>query len=160
MPSNEDDTTMQFPEKEKKQKIRKLDMSKFKNSVPRKPTSSHPILPAAKTTTSTMARTRVATTAPSSDRTCKRWGPPCPPILYSISPTPSPVDSDWSDEDWDGDIEREERKEKQRKEEEVKQRQRIEEEEKISNYYPPSPIYDPHLKRKFCPTLLLNRKLN
>ena len=89
-----------------------------------------------------MASTTVAATAPCSDEACKSLEQPCPFCAQS-----APVDSDWSEEDWDGDIEREKRKEKQRKEEEGKQRQKIEEQEKILNVYPLSPIYDPHSGR-------------
>ena len=113
-------------EKEEKQKIRKLDMAKFKNRKARKPTSSHSMPSAAETNTSLMASTMTATTAPASDKICKRWELPCPFCAQS-SLYPSPVDSDSSEEDWDGNIEREKRKEKQRKEEEAKQREKIEE---------------------------------
>ena len=75
-------------------------MSKLKNSVAKKPTSSHPMLPAAEITTSTMASTMVAATEPSPDRTCKRWEPPCPFSAQSAL-HPSSIDSDWSEEDWD-----------------------------------------------------------
>ena len=67
-------------------------MSKFKNSAARKPTSSHPMMPAAETSTCTSASTTVAATAPSSDRTCKRWELPCP-LCAQSAPCPSPVDS-------------------------------------------------------------------
>ena len=71
--------------------------------------------PAAETTTSTMASAMVAATAQSTDKDCKRWGPPCPFCVQS-APHPSPVDSDWSEEDWDGDIEREKKnKERERR---------------------------------------------
>ena len=73
-------------------------MAKFKNPRARKPTFSDPMLSAADTNTSSMAYTTVATTAPSSDKICKRWGPPCPFSAQS-APHPSPVDSDWSEED-------------------------------------------------------------
>ena len=53
----------------------------------------------------------------------------------------------------------EKRKEKQTKEEEVKQRQKIEEQEKISNYYPPSPIYDPYLEDEILSSLTPQEKL-
>ena len=145
-------------EKEKKQKIIKLDMSKFKSPMARKPTSSHPMPPATETTTSTMASTMVAATVPSSDKACKTWGLPCPFCAQSVL-HPSVVDSDGSEEDWDGDIEREKRKEKQRKEEEVKQRQRIEEQEKMSYYYPPSPIYDPHPVEEILPYCTPQQKI-
>ena len=79
------------------------------------------------------------------------------PIFTQSTQHPSPVDSDWSEEDWNRDIEREKRKEKQRKEEEVKQRQKIEEQEKISNYYPLNPIYDPNQQAEIlCPKKNLN----
>ena len=60
--------------------------------------------PAVEITTSPMASTMVATTVPSSDKACKRLGPPCPFCAQS-APHPSLVDSDWSEEDWDRDIE-------------------------------------------------------
>ena len=123
------------------------------------PTSSHPMPPAAETNTSPTASAMVATTAPSSDKEYKRWGPPCPFCAQSAQ-HPLPVDSDWSEEEWNGDIEREKRKGKQRKEEEVKQRQTIEEQERISNYNSPRPYMIHTQKRKSYPTLLLNRKLN
>ena len=89
-------------------------MSKFKNFVARKPKSSHPLPPAAETTTSTMVSIMVATTAPSLDRTCKGWRLPCLFCAQS-TPYPSPVDSDWLEEDSDGDIERQKRKGKTKK---------------------------------------------
>ena len=132
-------------------------MSKFKTPEATRPTSSQSMPPAIKTATSTMASTTVAATAQSSNRACKRWGLPCPFCAQS-APHPSLVDSDWLEDDWDGDIEGEKRKEKQRKEEEMKQRERIEEQEKISNYYPPSPIYDPYQEDKILPSLTCQEK--
>ena len=84
-------------------------MKKLKNPVVKKTTSSHPMLPAAETTTPTMASVTGAATAPYLDRMCKRWGLPCQ-FCAQPAPHPSPVDSDWSEEDWDGDIEREQEK--------------------------------------------------
>ena len=114
--------------------------------------------PAAETTTSSTASTMIAAsvTAPSSDKACKRWGPPCPFCAQSVLHS-SPVDSDWSEEDWDGDIERE-KKNKERKRRQGKDR-KIEEQEKISNYYPPSPIYDSHPEEKILPHLTPQQKI-
>ena len=50
-------------------------------------------------------------------------------------------------------------KRKQRKEEKVKQTQKIEEQEKISNYYPPSPIYDSHQEDEILPNHKPQEKL-
>ena len=86
-----------------------------------------------------MVSIMVATAAPSVDRKCKRWGLPCPFCTQS-APYPSLVDSDWPGEDWDGDIEK--RKTKKGRGDEAKSEK--EEQEKILNYYPQSPIYDPY----------------
>ena len=56
-------------------------------------------------------------------------------------------------------MEREKRKEKQRKEEEVKQRGKIEEQEKISNHNPPSPMYDPQREEEVLPQLTPQQKI-
>ena len=111
IPSYEEETPIPTQEKERKQKIRKPDMSKFKNPVARKPASFLPMPPAAETTTSMMDSIMVATTAPSSDKTCKRWELPCPFCAQSTQHH-SPVDSDWPEDNWHGDIGRVKRKEK------------------------------------------------
>ena len=75
------------------------------------------------------------------------------PFCVQSALHPSPVDSDWLEEDWDGDIKREKRNKKQKKEEEAKQRQKLEEQEEISNYCPPSPIYHSHQEEEILPHL-------
>ena len=124
---------------EEKQKVGKLDLSKFKNPPAREITTSHsaPLV----TENSTIANITAATNTPSPAKMCKRWGSACPFCVQS-APHPSPMDSDWSEEDRDGEIEKANRREKQKKEEE-KMKWRQEEEKKIldSNYYPPESIY-------------------
>ena len=135
---NKEDTPMSVLEE--KQKVRKLNLSKFKNSPAREITTYHPV--PSVTENSVMASIMVATNTPSPAKMYRRWGPPCPFCVQS-APHPFPVDADWSEEDRDGGIEKEKRREKQRKEEEMKWGQ--EEEKKIfdSNYYPPEPMYVP-----------------
>ena len=65
----------------------------------KRPTSLLPI-PTVQLITSTMASATIATNStltPSSCRTCKRWGPPCPFCVQSALHTPS-IDSNWSEE--------------------------------------------------------------
>ena len=75
--SHKEDTPIPSPEKET-QTIRKRDMSKFKTPVARKLMSSQPMPQLQSQLLCTIASTTVATTTPSSDKTCKRLGLPCP----------------------------------------------------------------------------------
>ena len=150
--SHEENAPIPAPEKEKKQKMRKLDISKLKNPMARKPTSSHPIPPAAGTTIHSTASTTVTILR----QNMQMMGTTLP-ILCSTSSIPLTSrfrlvrkGLGWTHR---------KQKENQRKEEEAKQRQKIEQ-EKYQTGILQAPYMIHTLKRKFCPALLLNRKSN
>ena len=79
MPPNKEDNPMPVPEE--KQKMRGLDLSKFKIPPAREITTSHPAPSVMEN--SAMASIMAATNTPSPGKRCKRWGPPCPSCVQS-----------------------------------------------------------------------------
>ena len=109
-------------QKKGKFKISRLDMAKFAPPKAERPANFLTLLPSTKsmetstTTTTSIGGPRVSdttTTMPSTCRTCKRWGLPCPFCAQS-APDPSPVESDWYDKDWNGEKQRAKEEEKRK----------------------------------------------
>ena len=104
------------------------------------------MLPVAETTTSPMASTMVVTSVSCSDNTCKRWRPPC---TFCAQFSPTPLTSRF----W---LVRRGLGWRHRKR---KEKRKTKKEEKILNYYPPGPIYDPHSVEVILPHLTPQQKI-